>query len=91
MDEPTMGLAPIYVERVLDTIAEINGMGVTIFMVEQNAELALSIASRGYVLQSGQLVLEGSARDLLNNPAVREAYLGQRSTNTDDILKSGSV
>ena len=56
-------------------------------MVEQNAELALSIASRGYVLQSGQLVLEGSARDLLNNPAVREAYLGQRSTNTDDILK----
>ena len=85
MDEPTMGLAPIFVERVLDTIADINRMGVTIFMVEQNAELALSIASRGYVLQSGRLILEGPARALLNNPAVREAYLGQRDTNTDTI------
>lgn len=80
MDEPTMGLAPIFVERVLDTIAEINRMGVTIFMVEQNAELALSIATRGYVLQSGRLVLEGSAQSLLNNPAIREAYLGQRTS-----------
>ncbi len=79
MDEPTMGLAPIFVERVLDTIVDINRLGVTIFMVEQNAELALSIASRGYVLQSGRLVLEGNARELLNNPAIREAYLGQRS------------
>jgi branched-chain amino acid transport system ATP-binding protein len=82
MDEPTMGLAPIFVERVLDTIVEINRTGVTIFMVEQNAELALSIASRGYVLQSGRLVLEGPARDLLSNPAVREAYLGQRNVST---------
>jgi branched-chain amino acid transport system ATP-binding protein len=80
-----MGLAPIFVERVLDTIVDINRMGVTIFMVEQNAELALSIASRGYVLQSGRLILEGPARALLNNPAVREAYLGQRDTNTDTI------
>jgi branched-chain amino acid transport system ATP-binding protein len=80
MDEPTMGLAPIFVERVLDTIAEINRMGVTIFMVEQNAELALSIATRGYVLQSGRLVLEGPAQSLLDNPAIREAYLGQRTT-----------
>lgn len=85
MDEPTMGLAPIFVERVLDTIADINRMGVTIFMVEQNAELALSIASRGYVLQSGRLILEGPAQTLLNNPAVREAYLGQRDTNTNTI------
>lgn len=80
MDEPTMGLAPIFVERVLDMIAEINRLGVTIFMVEQNAELALSIATRGYVLQSGRMVLEGAASELLNNPAVREAYLGQRAT-----------
>jgi branched-chain amino acid transport system ATP-binding protein len=79
MDEPTMGLAPIFVERVLDMIVEINRLGVTIFMVEQNAELALSIASRGYVLQSGRLVLEGEAQQLLNDPAIREAYLGQRN------------
>lgn len=78
MDEPTMGLAPIFVERVLETISDINRMGITIFMVEQNAELALSIATRGYVLQSGRLVLAGNAQDLLDNPAVREAYLGQR-------------
>jgi branched-chain amino acid transport system ATP-binding protein len=78
MDEPTMGLAPIFVERVLELIAEINRQGVTVFMVEQNATLALSIASRGYVLQSGKLVLEGPARDLLENPAIREAYLGHR-------------
>jgi branched-chain amino acid transport system ATP-binding protein len=83
MDEPTMGLAPIFVERVLDTIAEINRMGVTVFMVEQNAELALSIATRGYILQSGRLVLEGPARDLLNNPAIREAYLGQRASSEE--------
>jgi branched-chain amino acid transport system ATP-binding protein len=79
MDEPTMGLAPVFVERVLDIIADINRSGVTVFMVEQNAELALSIATRGYVLQSGRLVLEGKAQDLLNNPAVREAYLGRRA------------
>lgn len=82
MDEPTMGLAPIFVDRVLDTIVEINRAGVTIFMVEQNAELALSIASRGYVLQSGYLALHGPASDLLSNPAIREAYLGQHTTST---------
>jgi branched-chain amino acid transport system ATP-binding protein len=84
MDEPTMGLAPIFVDRVLDTIVDINRTGVTIFMVEQNAELALSIASRGYVLQSGHLVLDGPASDLLSNPAIREAYLGQRTNITND-------
>jgi branched-chain amino acid transport system ATP-binding protein len=81
MDEPTMGLAPIFVDRVLDTITDINRMGITVFMVEQNAELALSIATRGYVLQSGRLVLEGAARDLLDDPGVREAYLGQRAVS----------
>jgi branched-chain amino acid transport system ATP-binding protein len=79
MDEPTMGLAPLVVERVLELIAEINQQGVTVFMVEQNATLALSIAHRGYVLQSGVLVLEGAAKELLENPAIREAYLGHRN------------
>ncbi len=82
MDEPTMGLAPIVVERVLDLIAQINRQGVSVFMVEQNATLALSIAARGYVLQTGVLTLEGDARALLANPAVREAYLGQRASVT---------
>jgi ABC-type branched-subunit amino acid transport system ATPase component len=76
MDEPTMGLAPAFVDRVLDTIAEVNRQGVTVFMVEQNATVALSIAHRGYVLQSGALVLEGPARVLTDDPAIREAYLG---------------
>ncbi len=84
MDEPTMGLAPIFVDRVLDTIVDINRAGVTVFMVEQNAELALSIASRGYVLQSGHLVLDGPASELLSNPAIREAYLGQRAPVAHD-------
>jgi branched-chain amino acid transport system ATP-binding protein len=80
MDEPTMGLAPIFVDRVLDSVAEINRQGVSVFMVEQNASLALSIAHRGYVLQTGVLVLEGAAQELLDNPAVREAYLGVRAS-----------
>ncbi|MDQ3467924.1 MAG: ABC transporter ATP-binding protein [Chloroflexota bacterium] len=78
MDEPTMGLAPVLVERVLETIATINRDGVAIFMVEQNATLALSIAHRGYVVQNGRIVLAGEAADLLDDPAVQEAYLGQR-------------
>jgi branched-chain amino acid transport system ATP-binding protein len=77
MDEPTMGLAPIFVEKVLDKIVEMNRLGVTILMVEQNAELALSIATRAYVLQSGVLALQGTANELLNSPAIRQAYLGQ--------------
>jgi branched-chain amino acid transport system ATP-binding protein len=77
MDEPTMGLSPLFVDRVLDLIAAINKSGVTVFMVEQNATLALQIASRGYVLQSGRIVLQGSAQDLLNDPEIRTAYLGE--------------
>lgn len=79
MDEPTMGLAPIFVERVLELIVEINHLGVSVFMVEQNATLALSIANRGYVLQTGALTLQGDAGDLLASPSIREAYLGQRT------------
>ncbi|MEA2526871.1 MAG: branched-chain amino acid transport system ATP-binding protein livF [Thermomicrobiales bacterium] len=79
MDEPTMGLAPILVEQVLETISAINREGVSVFMVEQNATLALSIAHRGYVLQNGSIVLSGRAADLLADPAIQEAYLGQRA------------
>jgi branched-chain amino acid transport system ATP-binding protein len=77
MDEPSMGLAPILVEQVFTIIKEINELGTTIFVVEQNANMALSIADRGYVLQTGQIVLADSAQNLLNNPLMREAYLGE--------------
>ncbi len=76
MDEPTMGLSPLYVDRVLELIAEINRSGVTIFMVEQNANLALQIAHEAYVLQTGRIVLEGSAEALRHDPRIRDAYLG---------------
>jgi ABC-type branched-subunit amino acid transport system ATPase component len=81
MDEPTMGLAPIIVEQVLETIATVNQQGVSVFMVEQNATLALSIAHHGYVLQNGRIVLSGPAGDLLDNPTIQEAYLGQRAAS----------
>jgi branched-chain amino acid transport system ATP-binding protein len=77
MDEPSMGLAPILVEQVFNIIREINDLGTTIFVVEQNANMALSIADRGYVLQTGQIVLADSAQSLLDNPQMREAYLGE--------------
>ena len=77
MDEPSMGLSPLFVEQVFDIIQEINRQGTTIFMVEQNANMALSIAHRAYVLQTGQVVLSGSAAELRRNPMIREAYLGE--------------
>ena len=76
MDEPTMGLSPLFVERVLELIQAVNREGVTIFMVEQNASLALQIADYGYVLQAGRIALAGPARDLLHDPRIRDAYLG---------------
>lgn len=76
MDEPTMGLSPAFVDRVLDMIQLINQQGITIFMVEQNANLALQIAHRGYVLQNGHVVLDGPAHHLLDSPEVQDAYLG---------------
>ncbi len=76
MDEPSMGLSPIFVERVFDTIRTINEQGVTIFMVEQNAFMALSVAHRGYVLRTGQVVLEGTSEELLASDQVRREYLG---------------
>lgn len=77
MDEPSMGLAPIFVETVFDLIQAINRQGTTIFVIEQNANVALSIANRGYVLQAGEIVLAGTAQELLANPLIRKAYLGE--------------
>ena len=76
LDEPSLGLAPIIVERIFETIDEINALGTTILLVEQNAQLALAMADRAYVLETGQIVLEGTGEELLENPAVRKAYLG---------------
>jgi branched-chain amino acid transport system ATP-binding protein len=77
MDEPSMGLAPILVSQNFDIIKQINEQGTTVFVVEQNANMALSIADRGYVLQTGEIVLSDTAENLLNNPQMREAYLGE--------------
>ena len=77
MDEPSMGLSPLFVEQTFEIIQAINRQGTTIFMVEQNASMALSIAHRAYVLQTGQVVLSGTAADLRENPLIREAYLGE--------------
>ncbi len=76
LDEPSMGLAPILVEQIFEIIREINDQGVSILLVEQNAQMALSIADRGYVLETGQVILEGDAHELMENPQVIEAYLG---------------
>ncbi|MBR0445254.1 MAG: ABC transporter ATP-binding protein [Clostridia bacterium] len=76
MDEPSMGLAPILVEQIFDIIKELNQAGSTILLVEQNALMALSVANRGYVLETGRIVLSASAKDLLNNDSVKKAYLG---------------
>jgi branched-chain amino acid transport system ATP-binding protein len=77
MDEPSMGLAPILVDQVFEIIVKIRELGKTVFVVEQNANMALSIADRGYVIQTGQVVLADTAENLLANPLMREAYLGE--------------
>jgi len=76
MDEPSMGLSPLFVEKIFDLIQDLNRKGMTILLVEQNANMALSIAHRGYVLQTGTIVLQDTALNLLNNPLMQEAYLG---------------
>ncbi|MEK7309457.1 MAG: ABC transporter ATP-binding protein [Planctomycetota bacterium] len=76
LDEPSLGLAPIIVTRIFDAIKELNQSGTTILLVEQNARMALQIASRGYVLELGRVALSDTAQNLLNNPKVKEAYLG---------------
>jgi branched-chain amino acid transport system ATP-binding protein len=77
LDEPSMGLAPMMVAKIFEIVADIARAGVTILLVEQNALLALETASRGYVMESGEIVLRGNSRDLLADPKVREAYLGE--------------
>ena len=77
MDEPSMGLSPVLVDQVFEIIKSIRALGRTVFVVEQNANMALSIADRGYVIQTGQVVLSDTAENLLANPLMREAYLGE--------------
>jgi len=76
LDEPSMGLAPILVEQIFDIITELHASGVTILLVEQNAQMALSVADRAYVLETGMISMTGNAEDLLHNDSVRKAYLG---------------
>ena len=76
LDEPSMGLAPLLMLNVFETLKELNREGTTILLVEQNARLALQFAERGYVLETGNLVLEGTSEELLENPEVKKAYLG---------------
>ena len=76
LDEPSMGLSPLLVKEIFRIIRQVNRNGVTVLLVEQNAKMALSIADRAYVLETGRIVLEGNARDLLNNDEVKKAYLG---------------
>ncbi len=77
MDEPSMGLSPIYVNEIFDIIEEVSKAGTTVLLVEQNAKKALGIADRAYVLETGKIVLEGKASDLLNNEDIKKAYLGE--------------
>ena len=76
LDEPSMGLAPILVEQIFDIIADLHKTGATILLVEQNAQMALSIASRGYVMETGRIVTTGTGKELLASEDVRKAYLG---------------
>ena len=87
LDEPSMGLAPLLVREIFRAIGEISKLGTTILLVEQNVNMALSLANRAYVLQTGEIILEGPAEELRENPDVRVAYLGeavQRQGGPDD-------
>ena len=77
MDEPSMGLSPILVNEIFDIIQEVSKSGTTVLLVEQNAKKALSIADRAYVLETGKIVLDGKAEDLLNDDSIKKAYLGE--------------
>ena len=77
MDEPSMGLSPIYVNEIFDIIKEVSKAGVTVLLVEQNAKKALSIADRAYVLETGKIILDGNANELMNNESIKKAYLGE--------------
>ncbi len=77
LDEPSMGLSPIMVDKIFETIAEVHAAGTTVLLVEQNASRALALANRGYVMESGEITMSGDAKALLNDPRVRAAYLGE--------------
>jgi branched-chain amino acid transport system ATP-binding protein len=77
MDEPSMGLSPIMVDKIFEVVADIHSQGTTILLVEQNASRALQLANRGYVMESGEVTMSGPAQVLLNDPKVRAAYLGE--------------
>jgi len=77
MDEPSMGLSPILVNEIFDIIRSVNEAGTTVLLVEQNAKKALNIANRAYVLETGRIVMEGDAKELMNDDAIRKAYLGE--------------
>ena len=77
LDEPSMGLAPIMVQKIFEVVREVSRSGVTILLIEQNARLALEISTRGYVMDGGVITLDGESKALLANPKVREAYLGE--------------
>jgi branched-chain amino acid transport system ATP-binding protein len=77
LDEPSMGLAPLMVDKIFEVISDIHRQGVTVLLVEQNASRALQLASRGYVMESGEITMSGDAKALLNDPKVRAAYLGE--------------
>ncbi len=77
LDEPSMGLSPLMVDKIFEVVAEIHGQGTTILLVEQNASRALQLANRGYVMESGEITMSGDAKELLNDPKVRAAYLGE--------------
>lgn len=76
LDEPSMGLAPLVVEGIAEAITQLNKMGITVFLSEQNAQIALMITRHGYVLENGHMVLEGLSKDLITNEKVKKAYLG---------------
>jgi branched-chain amino acid transport system ATP-binding protein len=77
LDEPSMGLSPIMVEKIFEVVRAISGEGMTVLLVEQNARLALQAANRGYVMDSGQVIMSGDAKSMLDDPKVRAAYLGE--------------
>ncbi|HYH62660.1 MAG TPA: ATP-binding cassette domain-containing protein, partial [Solirubrobacterales bacterium] len=77
LDEPSMGLAPIFVERIFETVIEVNKQGTPVLLVEQNALMALDVAQRGYVMETGRIALQGSAAELKTNEQVRKTYLGE--------------
>ena len=90
MDEPSLGLAPIVVKGIFDIIREINRQGVTVLLIEQNANMALRIADIGYVLETGKLTLSGTGRELLTNEQVKKAYLADKA-KTPSACRSGRV